>query len=520
MERTHPNTIHKVIAHCFQVVYISLDGNESPYKIFESLNAKGKDLSQADLVRNYIAMKLPFQDQEKVFDSCWSKIETLLQEKETVGKSRIGELTAFIRHYLATHSRILCAEDYIYARFRDRCEKHFTKDKDFIEEITRLSKFAEYYNCLIRPQEEKDQEIREHLQRLSKLDISTAYPFLLALYNSHDSQEISKKDFLHILKILENYLVRRYITGEFTNYLNKMFPVLWNDILKEKINQNIKEATQKLLASKRYPSDQDIRESIKKAKLYEKNPRGREKLCFVLEEINRHLSKGSGGYTILEDKPTIEHIMPQTLSNEWKKSLGEDYETVYQNYLNTLGNLTLVTSDWNSSLSNRSFEEKKQRLASHALKMNSDYFSQDIAYWDEVEILQRMEFITDNFLEVWPSFGQTGSLNKNYKKSPKSVKIRQETIEIPDQTWLQFRVLVVEWGIKNYPNSFELIKESLPTHFCDNPTQEKGKKNWHRLSNGIWLSKNYAAKDHYRFCLRFLDILDISESEWSYEEVD
>ena len=123
------------------------------------------------------------------------------------------------------------------------------------------------------------------------------------------------------------------------------FPVLWNDILKEKSNQNIKEATQKLLASKRYPSDQDIRESIKKAKLYEKNPRGRETLCFVLEEINRYLSKGSGGYTILEDKPKIEHIMPQTASNEWKKSLGEDYETVYQNYLNTLGNLTLVTSE-------------------------------------------------------------------------------------------------------------------------------------------------------------------------------
>ena len=520
LEGIHSNTFYKVIANFFQVVYIELEKNESPYKIFESLNAKGKDLSQADLVRNYIAMRLPIPNQEKVFDTCWSKIETLLQEKETVGKSRIGELTAFIRHYLATHSRILCAEDHIYARFRDRCEKHFTKDKDFIAEINRLSKFAEYYNCLIRPQHEKDQKIREYLKRLSKLDISTAYPFLLALYNAYHSQEINKKDFLHILKILENYLVRRYITGEFTNYLNKMFPVLWNDILKEKINQNIKEATQELLASKRYPSDKDIRESIKKAKLYEKNPRGREKLCFVLEEINRYLSKGSGGYTILEDKPTIEHIMPQTPSHEWKKSLGEDYETVYQNYLNTLGNLTLVTSEWNSSLSNRPFEEKKQKLASHALKINSDYFSQDISYWDETEILKRMEFITDNFLEVWPSFGQTESLNKNHKKSPKSVTIRKHTIEIPDQTWLQFRVLVVEWGIKNHPNSFELIRESLPTHFCDDPTQEQSSKNWHKLSNGIWLSKSYSAKDHYRFCLRFLDILDISESEWSYEEVD
>jgi uncharacterized protein with ParB-like and HNH nuclease domain len=94
LERTHPRTIYRVIVQCFQVVYISLTGNESPYKIFESLNAKGKDLSQADLVRNYIAMRLTFQDQEKVFDSHWSKIETLLQEKRTVSKSGIGELTA------------------------------------------------------------------------------------------------------------------------------------------------------------------------------------------------------------------------------------------------------------------------------------------------------------------------------------------------------------------------------------------------------------------------------------------
>ena len=141
-------------------------------------------------------------------------------------------------------------------------------------------------------------------------------------------------------------------------------------------------------------------------------------------------------------------------------------------------------------MSNRPFEEKKQRLASHALKINSDYFSQDISCWDENEILKRTDFIADNCLEVWPSFAKKEPLNKNQTKLPKSVTIRQHTIAIPDQTWLQFRVLVVEWGIKNYPNSFELIRESFPTHFCDDP---ESSKNWHKLSNGIWLSKSYSA---------------------------
>jgi uncharacterized protein with ParB-like and HNH nuclease domain len=110
--------IFKVLSNCFQVVFIELKKDESPYKIFESLNGKGKKLSQADLVRNYIAMRLPPENQEKVFSDYWEKIEQLLQEKRTVGKSRIGELTAFLRHYLAMDSRVLCNEEHIYSKVK------------------------------------------------------------------------------------------------------------------------------------------------------------------------------------------------------------------------------------------------------------------------------------------------------------------------------------------------------------------------------------------------------------------
>ncbi|MBW4636815.1 MAG: DUF262 domain-containing protein [Gloeocapsa sp. UFS-A4-WI-NPMV-4B04] len=138
-----PEQFFIVLSNCFQVVFINLSHDESPYKIFESLNAKGKSLSQADLVRNYIAMKLPVAQQASVFTTQWEKIENLLQEKRTVGKSRLGELTAFIRHYLAMCSRVLCSEEHIYARFRDRLEKEFTTQA-FIEEIANLRRFAEY----------------------------------------------------------------------------------------------------------------------------------------------------------------------------------------------------------------------------------------------------------------------------------------------------------------------------------------------------------------------------------------
>jgi uncharacterized protein with ParB-like and HNH nuclease domain len=145
-------------------------------------------------------------------------------------KSRIGELTAFLRHYLAMSSRVLCSQEHIYERFRDRCEREFSKTSEFINEIATLQNFAEYYDKFLRPRQEMDLDIQKALTRLNQLELSTAYPFLLAAYHAYHSKNLSKDDFLDLLGVLENYLVRRHICGEPTNFLNKMFPTLWRDI--------------------------------------------------------------------------------------------------------------------------------------------------------------------------------------------------------------------------------------------------------------------------------------------------
>ncbi len=320
-----PEQFFGVLSNCFQVVFINLSHDESPYKIFESLNAKGKSLSQADLVRNYIAMKLPTAQQAKLFTNQWEKIENLLQEKRTVGKSRLGELTAFIRHYLAMCSRVLCSEEHIYARFRDRLEKEFATIEAFNEEIATLRRFAEYYDKLLRPQNEQNKEIQEALLRLNTLEIQTAYPFLLTAYDAYDSKQINFDDLLDLFKVLENYMVRRYICGEPTNYLNKVFPTFWTDTTTEITNGlSFKDALRRVLLSKNYPPDRKVQQSIQTAKLYDN--RNRQKLCLILETINRHLSKGTGGFGVLNSEPTIEHILPQTPSEDWKTLLGEKPE--------------------------------------------------------------------------------------------------------------------------------------------------------------------------------------------------
>lgn len=509
--------IFKVLSNCFQVVFIELNKDESPYKIFESLNAKGRKLSQADLVRNYIAMRLPPQKQEKIFSDYWEQIETLLQEKRTVGRSRIGELTAFLRHYLAMRSRVLCSEEHIYARFRDRFENEFSNINNFISELENLSQFAIYYDRLLRPEQEISKDIRIALKRLNTLDISTAYPFLLAAYHDFNTRKLTQEEFCQLLGILENYMVRRYIANSQTSYLNKMFPNLWKEIADQKEHEQVDfcQAAAQIIVNKNYPSDEEIYLSIQKTKLY--NQYHQEKLVFVLETINRHLSKNTGGYTELDDKPSIEHILPQTPNEVWKKELGDNLEIIYHNYLHTLGNLTFVTAEWNSSLSNESFSYKKDKLCNHALKLNSDYFSQSISQWDEQAILTRAKFVADNFLQVWHSLGTPTVLQDSSGRRPLKFTIQNESFSIPEKTWRQFSKLIASWILKNHPEKFNLIRASLENYFSDDTSNERYPKDWYQLENGIWIYYSLSAKAHISLCTRMLKVIGINESDWAFE---
>ena len=514
------STFFTVLQNCFQLVFIELNRNESPYHIFESLNAKGKPLTPADLVRNYIAMKLPPSQQENAFTKYWEKIEGLLQEKRKV--ARMGELRAFIRHYLAMQTRNLCAESHIYARFRDYCKE--LDDQKFVQEIANLLKFAEYYNQLLRPETEVNQDIKTALIRLNTLDLSTAYPFLLVLYNEYNSKNIDLAEFIESLTLLENYLVRRYICGKQTNYLNRIFPSLWKDIttIKDEDDEiTLPEALQKVLITKQYPNNNDVRESINSRPLYDKN--NPKKIGLVIETINRHLSKGTDGYTVLnKDKSeTIEHILPQEPSKDWENELGDELKQLLDYYLHTLGNLTLVTSEWNAQLSNSAFLVKKQKLAKHALQINNDYFSQNINRWNKQAILERANFLTSKFIEIWPSLGEHEAFPTPTFSKPKLIQICGDEISISKQTWGQVTIECCEWVIKNRSDRFEKARNLLKSNFRDNLLHRNSNeiKKWHQLSNRCWVNLNKSAKDHIKFCRRFLEAVGISEADWSIEYV-
>ena len=166
-EQVDAEAVYLRLLEDLQFVYIGMKKQEKPYKIFESLNAKGRPLTEPDKVRNYIAMRLPSRVQKEVFDQHWVKIEELLDERRTTGQ--FGELTAFLRHYLAHHTGALPRKDLVYARFRDRMESHFGGEKQFVGEIRQLHLSAIHYDKLLRPDSEENLELREALRRLNRL---------------------------------------------------------------------------------------------------------------------------------------------------------------------------------------------------------------------------------------------------------------------------------------------------------------------------------------------------------------
>jgi uncharacterized protein with ParB-like and HNH nuclease domain len=498
-----PNRLFNVLMTSLQVVFINLNQSERPYEIFESLNYKGKSLTQADLVRNYIAMKLPPARQEPVFTELWSPVEAMLLEKRTVGRSRLGELTAFLRHYFAYLSGVLVNEEHVYSRFRDRGEA--MSGAEFEEELARIQRFARYYDRLLRPQREPDPQVRQQLQRLSVLESATGYPFLLFMVDEWQQSHVSRDELLEGLRLIEAYMVRRFLNRDSTNYLNKMFPTLVKDV----DTTNFVASLRLALGTKNEPSDVRLRQSGETVPLYRQDVFTRRKLDLVLQTINRHLSKGTGGYTVLGDDPTIEHIMPQTLTVAWKQHLGDNWQQDYE-LLHTLGNLTVVTKDWNSMLSNSSYHNKQQALAGHALELNKVYFgSHAPQVWNGSSIRKRAQWMITKIIEIWPQLGETAT---GWDERPRAVVILDEPY--PVSSWRDVLRRTAEVAVQWCGDKFEdNVVAKRPGYFTRTPSGDV----WHPLPNGWSVYVNLSADAVKQISAAIVEAAGIPEDEYNVE---
>jgi hypothetical protein len=361
----------------------------------------------------------------------------------------------------------------------------------------------------LRPENEADKDIQQALQRLNILEFSTGYPFLLAVYDAYDRHTIDKNQFIEALNILENYMVRRFLIDEPTNYLNKVFPAIWRDIDLGNFVSSLKEA----LLQRNYPADYIVLQKGMTRRFYDKSGSTRAKTTLVLETINKHLSlrENKGGYTVLNGEPTIEHILPQNPCDQWKTDIGENFNRIFDQYLNTLGNLTLVTSDWNSNLSNLSLSRKQPMLAEHALVLNHQYFQQPILCWNDEAIQARAKFLLSNILEIWPAIGEIPAPSTTTGTKPIRLVFLGQDFRVG--TWRDVAEKTTE-AIIQIVDNFDNIANSMPSYLSKNPFPKADRK----LTNSWYMNVGLSAQSIKKYCQKLVTISGLSLNDWQVDE--
>jgi uncharacterized protein with ParB-like and HNH nuclease domain len=373
--------LYNVIRNHLVLVSIVLDKDDNPYLIFESLNAKGRPLTQADLIRNFFFMRIDVRLQEKMYAEHWKPMQ-----------DRLGEnLTEYIRHFLMRDGKIVRQND-IYFTLKDSIESH--SHDEIIAYLQEVAAFSRYYAKLLQPQEEKGAKIRDRMIRLNRYEATTAYPFLLNVYHDYEGKRLSEADFAAILDILDSFLIRRFICGVATSGLTKIFPSLYSQAER---GASLVDGVRQTLRDKSFPRDQQFKEQFVSAKIYGGDRLPKAKLILERLEFSFDHKEPVDPETL-----TIEHIMPRTPTDWWRQHLGDDWEAVHEEWLDTVGNLTLT--GYNSELSNFDFPTKKGQLEGSHVELNK-YFA-SIGVWDEQAIARRGEFLAERALTVWPDFAR------------------------------------------------------------------------------------------------------------------
>ncbi len=386
--------IDEIYAGIFKLslVSISLDkDSDNPQMIFESMNSTGKDLSQTDLLRNYLLMDLTPEKQTRLYKTYWKPMEELFGED--IYKNDLNKFDYFIRDFLTLKSDTgyICKINNVYENFKryyldNNCEK-FAVLKD-------LFTYAKYYACIDLLQE-NDDELKLYWQEFKKLDSHVVYPFLLKLYDDYNRKILIKEDFKKILQVVISYLWRRAICEIPTNSLSKTFATLYQAVDKEDYVNSIIKAFVFKSSYKRFPSDYEVREKLQTKDIYHFRLRK-----YLLEALENYYHKEP--IDLNTANYTIEHIMPQNIEHNlsWQQMLGEDWQEVHSLYLHTLGNLTIT--GYNAEMSNKSFVEKvngESGFKHSHLKLNESIAQCDV--WNKKAIQRRTNILTDIILKIW-----------------------------------------------------------------------------------------------------------------------
>lgn len=374
------------------IVDVSLDrAQDNPQLIFESMNSTGLELSQADLIRNFILMGLEPKLQTDLYKTYWRPMERAFGQA-----AYVVHFDAFMRHYLTAKTGEIPNVREVYVAFKTFARGLKGDSRDLVADI---HAYASYY-CAMALGTEADASLKQAFHDLRELKVDVAYPFLLDVYHDYKQGRLTSEEVLRIVRLVESYVFRRAICAIPTNSLNKTFAGMSRTLKKDRYLESVQAAFLLLPSYRRFPSDDEFQRDVKVRDLY--NFRSRS---YWLRRLENH---GRKERVMVEDY-TIEHILPQNeaLSKEWQVELGTEWQRVQQDWLHTLGNLTLT--GYNSEYSDHPFAYKRDQVtdkdgnpvgfAHSPLKLNLGLGK--VSQWNETAIKDRADRLAADAAKVW-----------------------------------------------------------------------------------------------------------------------
>ena len=370
------------------VVDIALSRDQdNPQLIFESMNSTGRELSQADLIRNFILMGLDPAHQTRLYEDHWRPMEV------GFGQEGYGShFDSFMRHYLTLKTGEIPNVRAVYEAFKSHARTPDIAAAGVDALVADIHAFAGYY-CAMALGKEADKKLAEAFRDLRELKVDVAYPFLLELYDDFANGRLESADFEAAVRLVEAYVFRRAVCAIPTNSLNKTFATFGRALQKYRYLESVQAHLLTLPSYRRFPGDEEFKREFVVRDLYN-FPRRSYWL--------RRLENDGRKERVPVHEYTIEHILPQNenLSTKWREELGPEWQRVQETWLHTLGNLTLT--GYNTEYSDRPFSEKREMrggFRESPLKLNEGLRSLD--KWDEAAIKNRAQRLAAVAAGVW-----------------------------------------------------------------------------------------------------------------------
>ena len=433
-----------------QIVFISLDidKGDNPQLIFESLNSKGVKLSEADKIRNYVLMNHEAEELDEIYDKYWEPLET------TVGKHNLSK---FFRYYVTKNTYVLVKEDNLYFAFKEFRDEHYTDVEPLMQN---MMVYANYFN-IISEARRSDSGYKGAIGRLMYLDVNTSIPLIFDFFDAQRNGLLSETEFDEAMDVLEAYYVRRAFCTEAISSLNKTFVSMSKDIhriMKENNTSYIDALKYTVLirtGKTRFPKDSEFDERFVLFELYNSKPQFRK---YVFERLENYNVKAPDRVidAIDDGTYTIEHVMPQTLTNEWKKYLGKDWDKIQSRYLHTIGNLTIT--EYNSEYSNLIFE-KKRDLPEKGFASSKVHINKDIAVaecWNEDAIKNHAGKMLTRAKNIWRLPKTSISIKDDFE----SLTL-EDDINFSEYIVCSFKLLGEEIDASNFQEIFKKLCSNL-----------------------------------------------------------